>query len=188
MKRWGQQKPVHLDEKEFKTDLGHDNFIFVGSSCDMFAKDIHGKWIVEVLAHCEQFRNHYLFQTKNPTRLWEWDVLTTMPMPSFVCTTVETNRWYPSVMQNSPRPHDRIWGMSGFAIKQYLTIEPIMNFDLDEFIAMIKFIDPRQVNIGADSGHNNLPEPNRGKVLELIYELEKFTTVKQKSNLKRLLI
>ena len=46
---------------------------------------------------------------------------------------------------------------------------------------------PIQVNIGADSGGNNLPEPSKEKIIELIFELEKFTKVKQKKNLKRLL-
>ena len=45
MKRWGRLKPVRLDEKELKTDLGNDNFIFVGSSCDMFAQNIPDEWI-----------------------------------------------------------------------------------------------------------------------------------------------
>lgn len=49
MKRWGKQKPVHFDEKELKTDLGSGNFIFVGSSCDMFADDIPIEWIQKTL-------------------------------------------------------------------------------------------------------------------------------------------
>jgi hypothetical protein len=35
MKRWGKLKPARFDQKELKTDLGSNNFIFVGSSCDM---------------------------------------------------------------------------------------------------------------------------------------------------------
>ena len=31
------QGELKFDEKELKTDLGEGNFIFVGSSCDMFA-------------------------------------------------------------------------------------------------------------------------------------------------------
>jgi len=52
MKRWGEQKPVRLDAKEGKTDLGYGNFIFVGSSCDMFAEDIPDDWIIPVLIVC----------------------------------------------------------------------------------------------------------------------------------------
>jgi hypothetical protein len=62
-----------------------------------------------------------------------------------------------------------------------------MDFDLPEFLKMIKEANPKQVNIGADSGRNGLPEPPKEKLLELIAELEKFTTVVKKKNLGRLL-
>lgn len=64
-----------------------------------------------------------------------------------------------------------------------------MDFDLPEFIEMIQHCLPVQVNIGADSSpkRNNLPEPPKEKILELIAEIEKFTNVVQKKNLARLL-
>ena len=64
-----------------------------------------------------------------------------------------------------------------------------MDFDLPEFVEMIKIYNPIQVNIGADSSHrrNMLPEPPKEKILELIEALEQFTTVVQKKNLARLL-
>ena len=52
---------------------------------------------------------------------------------------------------------------------------------------MIKRCNPKQVNIGADSGLNGLPEPKKEKVLQLIDELQKFTTIHNKANLKRIL-
>ncbi len=67
-----------------------------------------------------------------------------------------------------------------------LTIEPILDFDLKEFVDMIRDINPKWVNIGADSQRHNLPEPTREKVDDLIKELKKFTEIKEKSNLKRL--
>jgi len=183
MKRWGQLKPVHLDEKEFKTDLGSGNFIFVGSSCDIFAQDIPSEWIARTFDYCQQFKNTYLFQTKNPKRILNcW-----LPDISSICTTIETNRYYPEFMGNSPTPIERVEAMTHFAIRQLLTIEPIMNFDLIEFVGMIKMFEPRQVNIGADSGNNHLPEPSKDKILALIDELQKFTIVKKKHNLGRLL-
>ena len=51
---------------------------------------------------------------------------------------------------------------------------------------MIETIQPEWVNIGADSGYNNLPEPPKEKILQLIDELKKFTKVKNKENLSRL--
>lgn len=38
MKRWGNLRPARFDEKELNTDLGSGNFIFVGSSCDMWSE------------------------------------------------------------------------------------------------------------------------------------------------------
>ena len=69
MKRWKNLKPIRFDEKELKTDLGNGNFIFVGSSCDMWAKNIPEDWIQRTLEHCSKYDNSYFFQTKNPQNL-----------------------------------------------------------------------------------------------------------------------
>ena len=182
MKRWGHLNPVRFDEKELKTDLGEDNFVFVGSSCDMFAQDIPEEWIIKTLEHCGKFGSNYLFQTKNPR-----NIRRILPSGSRVCVTLETNRHYPDVMKQSPTPKDRVEQMKLIRHPLYITIEPIMDFDRYEFVELIKRCGPEQVNIGADSGNNKLPEPPKEKILELIFLLERFTVVKQKSNLKRLL-
>lgn len=55
---------------------------------------------------------------------------------------------------------------------------------------MLYFIEtclPEQVNIGADTGKNGLPEPSKEKLTSLIEGIQKFTTIHNKSNLKRLL-
>jgi DNA repair photolyase len=190
MHRWGKQKPVRFDEKEFKTDLGTGNFIFVGSSCDMFAKDIPDEWILLTLNHCSHFDNKYLFQTKNPARILDYIDTPVIKEKSVVCTTIETNRWIPEVMKNSPQPYDRAYVMdelSARGLTTYVTIEPILDFDLPGLLNLIAVSRAKQVNIGADTGNNHLPEPPKEKILELISCLEKFTMVHQKSNLKRLL-
>jgi len=183
MKRWGEQRPVRLDKREFKTDLGSGNFIFVGSSCDMFAHDIPEEWIVRTLEHCRKFDNQYLFQSKNPIGMYERALIRP---DDVVCTTIETNRWYPEIMRNSPKQLTRADAMSMITGRKFVTIEPIIDFDLDELVALIRMCEPEQVNIGADSGNNHLPEPSIQKVLELIDRLSKFTTISKKKNLKRL--
>jgi DNA repair photolyase len=184
MKRWGKLKSVHFDEKELKSDLETGNFIFVGSSCDMFAQDIPNEWIVKTLEHCGKYEyNKYLFQTKNPKNIRR--ILT---YESRICVTLETNRHYPEIMRNSPKPIERVDEMCFIRHPLYITIEPIMDFDLFEFVNMIKFCDPVQVNIGANTSYKiQLREPPKEKILQLIEELQKYTIVKQKSNLKRLL-
>ena len=189
MKRRGKQPALHFDDKELNTDLGEGNFIFVGSSCDIFSVDIPDEWVIKTLNHCKKFNNRYLFQTKNPAAL-AFDIICgtyTLPAGSVVCTTIETNRYYPEIMHNAPMPEIRVMGMVELDYPLYVTIEPIIDFDLDKLIKMIERIDPVQVNIGADSGGHKLPEPPKGKIFELISLLEKFTKVVQKKNLKRLI-
>lgn len=187
MKRWGKLNPVRFDEKELKTDLGKDNFIFVGSSCDMFAMDIPMLWIIKTLNHCSKFDNTYLFQTKNPEALLS-SIGSFMPPKIKFCTTIESNQWHDE-MGKAPEPLRRARAMHSLSdvIECFVTIEPIMNFDVEMMVEMIKYCNPKQVNIGADSGNNNLPEPSKEKLLQLIDELKKFTTIHKKSNLSRIL-
>ena len=192
MKRWGKLKSVRFDEKELKTDLGSGNFIFVGSSCDMFAKNIPFCWIKNTFDYCQKFDNKYFIQSKNTERLFDLKFLFAgLHDKNFsICTTVETNRYYPSIMNNCPHPMDRLiyFQKLGLAnIDKYITIEPIMDFDLDIMLSVIKWTFPEQVNIGADSGNNGLPEPSKEKIFQLIEGLKEFTTVVNKKNLKRLL-
>jgi len=185
MKRWGEQKPLRLDEKEMRTDLGSGNFIFVGSSTDMFANRVNGWWIEHVLKKMQEYDNSYLLQSKNPDGFLEYQHLFTDK--TVVCTTIETNRLEPSIMGWSPHPKVRMIAMEKITLPKYVTIEPIMNFDLDKMVDLIKACNPIQVNIGADSGHNELPEPPAWKLLDLIDALSEFTTIHRKSNLDRIL-
>jgi hypothetical protein len=186
-KRFGSPGAMHLVEKELKTNLGKGNFIFVGNTTDMFAETASTKDFEAVLSRCGLFpKNRFLFQSKNPYWFWMYGCL--FPDNSVLCTTIETNREYYPVMGKSPPPKDRAYFFSYIEQQEkHITIEPIMDFDLSEFVMMIKKCDPAQVNIGADSGRNGLPEPPAEKVLELIAELEKFTKVVRKPNLERLI-
>lgn len=182
MKRWGKLNPVRFDKKELNTDLGEGNFIFVGSSCDMWAENIPDEWIFATLCHCNKFDNKYLFQTKNPQ-----NIRRILVPNSHVCVTIETNRHYPEIMRNCPTPEQRVEQMKLIRHPLYITIEPIMDFDLPVFVEMLKECEPIQINIGADSGNHKLPEPTKEKVFELVSELQKFTVIHNKSNLQRLL-
>ena len=66
------QGELRLSEKALEEDLGKDNFIFVGSSTDMFADNVPKEWILKVLKKCKEHDNKYLFQTKNPKRFKEF--------------------------------------------------------------------------------------------------------------------
>ncbi len=190
-------QPIHLDESELKGIFQRDQFIFIGSSTDDFASDVPSEWIIKVLDFCVEATSHqpeeqktrFLIQTKNPERILEF-----IEHPLFqskrvvVCTTIETNRHYPEIMNNAPLPRKRAEAMAKIAeygIKTYITIEPIMDFDLDEMVALIKMCKPEQVNIGANSIRTiELPEPqNARQLINLILQLISFTHIKVKKNL-----
>ena len=188
MKRFGKQKPIRFDEVELKTDLGKGNFIFIGSSCDMWAEDVPEEWILNTLKICAQYPNKYLFQSKNPIRMFKMRWALTF-FDSVFGTTIETNRHY-SQMGNAPQVKDRaifLGFLSNKEFKTMVTIEPIIDFDVDELINLIALCNPEWVNIGADSQNSGLPEPSASKINELIKNLRRANIeVKIKDNLKRL--
>lgn len=183
MKRFA-QNDIRLDEKELRTDLGHDNFIFVGSGTDMFAHNVPNEWIYKVLEICRQFyMNTYLFQTKYPIHLYGFRY----PESTVFGTTIESNRQYAEIMGNAASIEDRVKVFTALKESKMVTIEPVLDFDLPEFVKMIKDINPDWVNIGADSKGHGLPEPDKEKLKDLIFELRLFTEVKLKKNLKRII-
>lgn len=180
---------LRLNEKNLKDNLGENNFIFVGSSNDLFADTVPKEWIIRTLEHCQKYpKNKYLFQTKNPKRFE--NVREYFPDNSIYCITLETNKKID--VSKAPPPSRRfndimVWQTYDFVNDIMITIEPIMDFNLKLFINIIKQINPKWVNIGADSKNHNLPEPSPEKVKQLIEELKRFTEVKIKDNLKRLM-
>jgi len=180
MKRYPQPE-LHFDYDELSTNLGEGNFIFVGSSCDMWAADVFAVWIQSTLSHCSKYANRYLFQSKNPFRFRKFN----FPPNTILGCTIESNRHY--LISKAPEPYFRAECMKILSLPKMVSIEPIMDLDLPVLVEYIKDIKPEFVSIGADSGHNNLPEPSGYKVWALIQALQEFTEVKVKSNLNRLL-
>lgn len=190
VKRWGEQKPPRLDEKEFKVNLGSGNTIFVCSGIDMFANGISSAWIIDTLKHCQRYKNTYLFQSKNPERFKYFASHFPIDNNFHLCVTLESNRQYKE-MVNSPLIKNRVYEMSEIqdVIAKMITIEPIMDFDIIEFVQMIDDIKPQKINIGADSGNNNLSEPTSDKLQAFITILQgKGYKVNLKKNIKRLFL
>jgi len=188
MKKWGEQPDLHLDEKELKTDLGKGNTIFIGSSTDMWCFEVRFSWIEQILDKCWRYpENIYLFQSKNPSRFQYMG----LPHPScLIGTTIETNRNLEHISK-APAPVERASMMYCGLHKgrgRIISMEPIMDFDLKQILEWFElWIKPEFVSIGADSQGHKLPEPPQEKIKELIVELKKFTEVKVKKNLNRLL-
>jgi DNA repair photolyase len=190
---------ARLSENGLKDISGKGKFIFISDMADLFANNVPISVINKIIGKCKSKPgNKYLIQTKNTQRLFENRIMISKNPELFsICTTFETNRTFSGsynfskYLGNAPKPMDRIevFMRSELSIfDKFITIEPIMDFDLEIMVKQIKYVMPKQVNIGADSGNNHLPEPSKEKILNLIKELEKFTVVKQKSNLARLLV
>lgn len=179
-----------LAEHELNTYLGYGRSIFIGSSTDMFAENIPSEWIKRVLDYCYQNSNMeqpntYLLQSKNPKRFLEFINHPLMKRVVF-CTTIETNRFYPEIMNNAPKIGERVEAMEEIARLGHstmVTAEPLIQFDHEEMASFIKRCNPKLVNIGKESkGRVKLPEPTQEEVQQLIAELESFTKVKVKDN------
>ena len=184
MKRFPQKELNFKAEEVNEINLGKGKTIFVGSATDMFAEDVPLVWIEDILKKCLNYPdNVYLFQTKNPERFFNHGF--EFPPQVIYGTTIESNRNYKNCYATIP--YDRAMTMSWIGGRKTVTIEPIMDFDLGPLLSFIERASPEFVSIGADSKGHNLPEPSYEKVVDLIAGLEKFTEVKKKSNLERLL-
>jgi hypothetical protein len=174
---------LRLNERNLQDDLGTNNTIFVGSGCDMWAKNVPSEWIVKVLEHCNMFHNQYVFQTKNPARFK--DFLYLMPKHSLFGVTIESNRNYG--ISQAPFAWDRYDHFLKLDMpNKFLSIEPILDFDLCVMSYWIACLKPKFVSIGADSKGHGLKEPDWGRLSILIDEVRKVTEVRLKDNLARL--
>lgn len=184
-------RELRLDEKTLLKNLGSGKTYFVCAQNDLFASDVPMRFMSAIIHQCHEYpKNRYLFQSKNPGMFGNY--FGYFPYGSILCTTIETNRWY-AQMADAPVTGERAKGMHGLAkpniwgYEKQVTIEPIMDFDLNEMVELVRYADTDKVNIGADSKNNHLPEPSKEKLLALIDELKKFTVIDQKRNLARIL-
>lgn len=183
------QGKITLVEKELKTNLykckklNPPFTIFVCSCNDLFAEKVPFDYIQKILNTCwNHQKNTYLFQSKNPGRFS--DFYLNFPPKTILGTTIESNRNYNNT--KAPSPAERAEKLSLFGeFKRMISIEPIMDFDLEEFISLIKKASPDFVSIGADSKNSHLEEPSPQKIKIFIKKIKPITKVKLKSNLKR---
>jgi DNA repair photolyase len=172
--------------------LGKNRTIFVGHLCDMFAPKVPSEMVRRVFVHCSKYPNTYVFQSKNPvgiaTAMYEYRML---HLDVMLGTTIETNRVdVLSAISKAPMPHERatwIRELKQEGFKTFVTVEPILDFDIEPFADLIALADPDWLNIGADSKGHNLPEPTREKVLEFVEALQRRgVQIHHKENLDRL--
>jgi len=185
---------LRLVFKELQTNLGSKNFIFVGSSTDMFSESVYHNWIKYVLEHCRKYpENLYLFQSKNPRRFKEFvnyfpqHGISQPNKGTILGTTIETNiASLTNEYSTTIPPGERVTHMMDLAFAKMISIEPILEFDLDTMVDWIRMLAPEFVAIGADSKGWDLKEPSPEKVTSLVFQLKEITKVKIKENLLRI--
>lgn len=157
--------------------------VFVSDMGDIaFCGDTGLMQIVSVIMDNPQ--TDFLLMTKHPYR---YTFAKNWPSNVILGTTIETNRWY-NVMGKAPHPTERAFNMQETKHpRKLISIEPVMDFDLEAFTSWLLDIHPWLVQIGADNYHHNLPEPSWDKVQALISNLEQAgIKVEQKGGLSRL--
>jgi protein gp37 len=179
------QGTIRLIENELQVKYGKGKTIFIENCNDLFAESVTEEFICRILDHTREFpENTYVFQSKNPERMRNFHF--NLPDKFLAGTTIETNRIIPNISL-APITWERALPMIGWKARKFVTIEPIMDFDVDILAYWIARIDPEFVCIGADSKRYGLPEPPIGRVMALIDKLKFYgIDVREKVNLGRL--
>jgi len=180
-----------LMEESFKVQFKPGDCVFIQDMTDLFAWNVPSEYIDEVLKHVGGFpETKFLLLTKNPYRYI--DHLPNIPENCILGATIETNGWgsnrrsFYQEISEAPHPLERLDALIkvrevGRPHEVMVSIEPILDFDLDFFLGKLRKISPDFVVVGYDNYNNRLPEPSLKKTLGLIAELEKFTTVYRKT-------
>lgn len=186
------QGELRLIDDEFDVNYGSGKTIFIENCNDMFCKEVPVEFIYKIYEHCYRYPdNVYVFQTKNPQRIIERPPALGV-FKYMIGTTIESNRHYPEIMGNAPTPTDRINAMIGIKrldknIKTFLTVEPVLDFDVDDLALKISLVNPDFLNLGADSKGHNLPEPSIDKIERLVDKLKEYgIELREKHNLERI--
>lgn len=184
--------PVRLIEKELGVNYGKGKTIFIEHMNDLYAVGgITSGERIPIFDHLEEYPNNvYVFQSKHPPDPFVADEIRNCDM---IGTTLECNQDHADVMGVAPDPIDRKqimvrWKEIRPLVKRFVTIEPVLDFDVAPFALMIQEIEPAFVNIGADSKGTDLPEPSAEKLYDLAGKLQMAgMKIRHKRNLDRLL-
>jgi hypothetical protein len=138
------------------------------------------EWMQRILARIKQLPDRtFLIQSKNPR------VFSNFRFPENVRlgTTIETNRddLYNGISK-APPPSQRFKAMLKLAHpRKIVTIEPVLDFDVEIVAEWVRDIRPVTCYIGYDSKKNYLPEPELSKVEVLMEKLKETTNVRAKT-------
>ena len=165
--------PLRLDAPAMAKRLGGGKLYFVCSMNDLFAAAVPRELVLEILGKISRWpQNEYLFHTKNPARLAEFKDL--FPYYSRFGVTIETDAYPPGFLTAAPPPAERALAFGLFEHpRKSVSMEPVMEFNLENYLRLMQAAKPALVHIGRDSKDNRLPEPSEKKLDELRRRLSK---------------
>jgi len=165
------EHPERLDLKE----IPDERIIFVCGNGDIaYAEPAYMKKVFEVMRKDTKKGRLWFIQSKAPMYFEQY--LKELPGNAILLTTLETNRdtYYDNVSK-APPPSVRYKAFRDLNYpKKIVTVEPIMDFDLDIFADWLVSINPLAVFIGYNSHPKEVPlrEPRMEKTLDLIVALK----------------
>jgi hypothetical protein len=172
----------HKHENRLSQQLprtGYEQFIFTCSSGDIAFCPT--EYLIKIVSRIKKEREKvFLIQSKYPKTFKRIN----FPGNAVLGVTLETNRdeLYKGISK-APRPSQRYEDFLkvNHPVKM-VTVEPVMDFDLEIMVNWIEDINPCMVWLGYDSRKNHLPEPELEKVKTLYWELGRrgFTVVLKK--------
>jgi hypothetical protein len=168
----------HLHEDRLDpSKIPNEKTIFVCGDSDIsFCYDNDIFRIIEIMKADKRQGRIWFIQSKNPKCLQQF--VQYLPKNTILLTTLETNRDsnYEKI-SNAPPPSMRAKDFASLEwTNKIVTIEPILDFDLDEFVKSILAIKPIAVFIGYNSHPKAiaLNEPDMEKTLDLIVALKNY--------------
>lgn len=168
-----------------------DEFIFLCDCGDVSFMSPQ-EWEL-LLEYVEKWSDRiFLIQSKSPICFTKYN----FPSNVILGTTIETNKInfniegckYKSYREisNAPLPEERYKAMLKVKHRRKaVTVEPILDFDLDVLVSWILNIKPEFVYVGYDNHNCSLPEPKLEKTLKLIAELESKGMIVRRKTLRK---
>jgi len=204
--------PVRLIEDEFRVKYDertlrrkggtYPGVIFVEHMNDIGGPGVTREMQIAILDHCKAWpENTYVFQSKRPQGFLDLLDFETgiFPERCIIGTTIETNREIEGI-SDAPPPVERYKAMRNLPaslpgtragethpLRCFLTIEPVLEFDVEVLADWIGQLQPDFLNLGADSKDRGLPEPTVDDIEALVIALAKLgVELREKHNLGRL--
>jgi len=177
--KWGYGFEPRFHPERLKRKFKPNTLVFTVSMGDMFGKWVNTEWIKQILEVIKDNpKTTFFLETKNPARYLEFSI----PENTIKSTTIETNRDYKvSLAPPTVERYEAFRKVDGI---KHVSIEPVMDFDLEVLTDWIGNINPRMVSVGYDNYDANLPEPTIAKTEQLIENIRAIGISVEIKNLK----